>query len=71
MNCYNPKIPFFSPIRRLYEPEAIIPLFHGLLDGKKPPRSPSCKLSEPEAGVKPKPGPLDPDLYFFFGNSGG
>jgi hypothetical protein len=25
-------IPFFSPIRRLYEPEATIPLFHGFSD---------------------------------------
>jgi len=24
-----PNIPFFSPIRRLYEPEATIPLFQG------------------------------------------
>jgi hypothetical protein len=27
-----PNIPFFSPIRKLYEPEATIPLFHGLSD---------------------------------------
>jgi hypothetical protein len=27
-------IPFFSPIRRLYEPEASIPLFHGLSGGR-------------------------------------
>jgi hypothetical protein len=29
-----PKIPLFSPIRRLCEPEATTPLFHGLSDGK-------------------------------------
>jgi len=28
-----PKIPLFSPIRRLYEPEANIPLFHRFSDG--------------------------------------
>jgi hypothetical protein len=50
---FMPDIPFFSPIRRLYEPEAIIPLFHGLSDGKDRP----CKLSEPEAGVKSMSGP--------------
>ena len=39
-------IPFFSPIRRLYEPEAIIPLFHRVSSGKTP------------LEVKLKPGPM-------------
>jgi len=33
-----PKIPLFSPIRRLYEPEATIPFFHEFSDGKTTPR---------------------------------
>ena len=41
-----PNIPFFSPIRRLYEPEASIPLFYGFSDGQDHP-----------SGVKSKPGP--------------
>jgi hypothetical protein len=47
-------IPFFSPIRRLYEPEANIPLFHGLSDGQKQ-----------ASGVKSKPGPPDRDSLFY------
>jgi hypothetical protein len=41
-----PNIPFFSPIRRLYEPEASIPLFHGFSNGQHHP-----------TGVKSKPAP--------------
>jgi hypothetical protein len=52
---FMPDIPFFSPIRRLYEPEAIIPLFHGLSDGKDRPSLRVIGFSVPEAGVKSTP----------------
>jgi hypothetical protein len=43
---FIPNIPIFSPRRRLYEPEATIPIFHWLSNGKHHP-----------FGVKSKPGP--------------
>jgi len=49
-----PNIPFFSPIRRLCEPEATIPLFHGVFHGQNYP-----------FGVKSKPGPLSHDSLPF------
>ena len=47
---FIPNIPFFSPSRRLYEPEANIPLFHWLSNGKHYPY-----------GVKAMSGPLGQD----------
>ena len=47
---FIPNIPFISPSRRLYEPEATIPLFHWVSNDKHHPY-----------GVKSKPGPLGQD----------
>jgi hypothetical protein len=43
-------IPFFSPIRRLSEPEAISPVFHGSSDGNHHPFSKMILLSEEPLG---------------------
>ena len=49
-------IPFFSPIRRLCEPEAIIPLFHEVSSSKAQPSEVKSELGSLGQGFLPTSG---------------